>query len=65
MPVRENIFQSETIEDVVDAYGEERLTGYALLNIHREMSADLIPETVIDRYVKTKKRDLDVVCTRK
>ena len=58
MPVRENSFQFETIEDVmVDA----RLTGLALLNTHREMSADLATETVIDRFAKTKKRVLDLV----
>ena len=40
---------------------DARLTGLALLNIHREMSADLTTETVIDRFAKTKKRVLDFV----
>ena len=38
--------------------GEERLT---LLNIHREISADLTAETVIDRFAQTKKRVLDFI----
>ena len=58
MPVRESSFQFETIEDVmVDA----RLTGLALLSIHRKISADLTTETVMDRFAKTLKRVLDFV----
>ena len=41
--------------------GEERLIGLALLNIHREMSADLSTEIVMDRFAKTKKRVLEFV----
>lgn len=38
---------------------EERLTGLALLNVHRDIPVSV--DKVIDRFAKTKKRSLNFV----
>ena len=39
--------------------GEERLTGLAMLNVHRDITVSV--DSVIDRFAKSKKRFLDFV----
>ncbi|KAL4134954.1 hypothetical protein QTP88_006634 [Uroleucon formosanum] len=39
--------------------GQERLTGLALLSVHRQIHID--PDEVIDRFAKEKKRQIDFV----
>jgi len=39
--------------------GEERLTGLALLNVHRDISVSV--DNVIDRFAKSQTRRLDFV----
>ena len=39
--------------------GEERLTGLAMLNVHRDIAVSV--DSVIERFAKSKKRCLDFV----
>jgi len=39
--------------------GEERLTGLALLHIHRDIQLNV--EDIIDRFTKEKKRCIDMI----
>lgn len=58
-PVHNYLLIAVTGSHVMTWMGEERLTGLALLNIHRDIPVDA--ESVIERFAKRKNRLLDFV----